>query len=116
MRRASRSQSLPGKCVSDVNPTLLKADELGRIEIIERDGVRMIRRDIRAARWWARAFARRAAAREARALAKLDGIDGVPSLLGWSGDELLRSYIAGQPMQQAQPREPSYYRDALRLL
>ncbi len=51
--------------------TLLKADELGRIEIIERDGVRMIRRDIGAARWWARAFARRAAAREARALAKL---------------------------------------------
>ncbi|EIL96237.1 hypothetical protein UU5_07633, partial [Rhodanobacter sp. 115] len=35
--------------------TLLKADELGRIEIIERDGVRMIRRDIGAARWWARA-------------------------------------------------------------
>jgi RIO-like serine/threonine protein kinase len=109
-------QILSGKSVSDVKPTLLKADELGRIEIIERDGVRMIRRDIRAARWWARAFANRAAAREARALAKLDGIDGVPALLGWDGRELLRSYIAGFPMQQAKPRDVAYYRDALRLL
>jgi RIO-like serine/threonine protein kinase len=102
--------------VSNVDSILLKADELGRIEIVERDGVRMIRRDIRAARWWARAFARRAAAREARALARLNGVDGVPPLLGWNGRELLRGYIAGQPMQQAQPREPAYYRDALRLL
>jgi RIO-like serine/threonine protein kinase len=95
---------------------LLKADELGRIEIVQRDGMPTIRRDIRAARWWARAFARRAATREARALAKLEGIDGVPRLLAWDGDELLRGYIAGQPMQQAQPRDPAYYREALRLL
>jgi RIO-like serine/threonine protein kinase len=46
----------------------------------------------------------------------LDGIDGVPALLGWDGRELLRSYIAGSPMQQAQPRDVAYYRDALRLL
>jgi RIO-like serine/threonine protein kinase len=97
-------------------PTLLKADELGRIEIVERDGARMVRRDVGAARWWARAFARRAAAREARALAKLAGTDGVPALLGWDGCELLRGYIAGRPMQQAQPRGRAYYRDALRLL
>ncbi len=43
--------------------TLLKADELGRIERVERGGVQLIRRDITAARWWARSFARRAAAR-----------------------------------------------------
>ena len=95
---------------------LLKADELGRIEMTERDGVRVIRRDIVAARWWARAFARCAAAREARALARLDGIEGVPALVGWNGRELLRSYIAGAPMQQAQPCDRAYYRDALRLL
>lgn len=99
-----------------VQPILLKADELGRIEIVERDGVRMVRRDIAAARWWARLFARRAAAREARALVRLADIDGVPALLGWDGRELLRSYIAGAPMQQAQPRQRGYYRDALRLL
>lgn len=95
---------------------LLKADELGRIEMTERDGVRVIRRDIVAARWWARAFARRAAAREARALVRLEGIDGVPALLHWDGRELLRGYIAGAPMQQAQPSDRAYYRDALRLL
>ncbi|TBR40495.1 MULTISPECIES: RIO1 family regulatory kinase/ATPase [Dyella] len=96
--------------------TLLKADELGRIELV-RDGDRtVIRRDIAAARWWARLFAWRAARREARALRKLDGLDGVPALLGWNGHELLRSYIAGAPMQQSQPRDRAYYRDALRLL
>ena len=96
-------------------PILLKADELGRIEIVERDGIRMIRRDIRAARWWARGFARRAAAREAHALTRLAAIDGVPALLGWDGRELLRSYIDGAPMQQTQPRQPGYrdrYSDA----
>lgn len=95
---------------------LLKSDELGRIEMTERDGVRVIRRDVEAARWWARAFARRAAAREARALARLDGIEGVPALLGWDGRELLRGYIAGAPMQQARPCDRAYYRQALRLL
>src|SRR6185503_3369917 len=99
-----------------VRPILLKADELGRIEIVEREGVRMIRRDVAAARWWARLFARRAAAREARALVRLADVDGVPALLGWDGRELLRSYSAGAPMQQAQPRQRGYYRDALRLL
>lgn len=98
------------------NVTLLKADELGRIERVERDGVVVIRRDIASARWWARGFARRAAAREARALARLDGIDGVPRLLAWNGRVLERSYMAGQPMQQGQPRDPAYYRQALRLL
>ena len=96
--------------------TLLKADELGRIELVERDGRVVVRRDVAAAHWWARLFARRAAAREARALRRLAGLDGVPALLAWDGRELLRSYIAGAPMQQAQPRGRAYYRQALRLL
>src|SRR4051812_29957576 len=83
--------------------TLLKADELGRIERVERDGVMLIRRDIGSARWWARWFARRAAAREARALTRLDGIDGVPRLLAWNGGVLERSYLAGEPMQVGKP-------------
>lgn len=105
-----------GASVDTSGDTLLKSDELGRIAVTERHGVRMIRRDVDAACWWARAFARSAAAREARALSKLDGVDGVPALLGWNGRELLRSYIAGAPMQQAQPCDRAYYRDALRLL
>src|SRR6202000_3053163 len=96
--------------------TLLKADELGRIARVERGGLLLIRRDIASARWWARWFARRAAGREARALARLDGIDGVPRLLAWNGRVLERSYMAGEPMQAAKPLDPAYYRDALRLL
>ena len=95
---------------------LLKADELGRIEMIERGGAPMIRRDVGAARWWARGFARGAAAREARALARLDGVDGVPALIDWNGAQLLRGYIDGAPMQQSRPCDRAYYRDALRLL
>lgn len=45
---------------------LLKAHALGRIEITERAGVRVIRRDVDAARWWARVFARGAAPASAR--------------------------------------------------
>jgi RIO-like serine/threonine protein kinase len=97
-------------------PTVLKADELGRIEIAVREGVLVIRRDVRAARWWARPLARRAAAREARALLRLADVAGVPRLLGWDGAELLRSYIPGAPMQQARPSGRGYYRQALLLL
>jgi RIO-like serine/threonine protein kinase len=96
--------------------TLLKADELGRIERCQRGDLVVIRRDIGAARWWARGFARRAAAREARALQRLDGLDGVPRLLKWNGRQLERSYMDGAPMQQAQPRDPVYFRQARRLL
>ena len=121
MRRAALAASVVSRRASGIfvetsKPILLKADELGRIELAERDGRTVVRRDVAAARWWARLFARRAAAREARALRRLDGIDGVPALLGWDGHELLRSYIAGAPMQHAAPREPAYYRQALRLL
>jgi RIO-like serine/threonine protein kinase len=95
---------------------LLKSDALGRIEIV-RDGERCwIRRDTRAARFGLRWFAARAAAREARVLRALEGIDGVPQLLAWSGGILDRSYMEGAPMQRAQPRDPRYYRAAHRLL
>lgn len=97
-------------------PRLLKADELGRIEIVVRDGQALVRRDVAAARWWARAFARRAAAREARALHRLAGLDGVPALLAHRRDELLRSHLDGAPMQQAAPRDRVYFARALRLL
>lgn len=95
---------------------LLKADELGRIEVVARGDEMVVRRDVAAARWWARGFARRAAGREARALTRLHDVDGVPALLEWNGRELLRSYIAGAPMQQAKPGDRVFYAQALRLL
>lgn len=55
-------------------------------------------------------------AREVRALAALDGVDGVPAILSVGRDQLEREFIDGQPMQQAKPSDPEYYREALRLL
>lgn len=109
--------SLPGNDTASTDgERLLKADELGRVALCRYEGRWAICRDIGAARWWARGFARRAAAREARALERLAGLEGVPCLLAWDGRRLWRSYIAGRPMQEAAPRDPAYYREALRLL
>lgn len=95
---------------------LLKADALGRIEIVDDGNGRRIRRDTRAARFGLRWFARSAAAREARVLRALAGLDGVPQLLAWHDGVLERSYMDGAPMQRAQPRDPRYYRAAHALL
>ncbi len=95
---------------------LLKSDALGRIEIVIEGDRRWIRRDIRAARFGMRWIARAAAAREARALKALEGLDDVPHLLAWKGGILDRSFMAGAPLQQAQPRNPDFYRRAHRLL
>jgi RIO-like serine/threonine protein kinase len=95
---------------------LLKSDALGRILVVK-DGERQwIRRDTSAARWGLRWFAASAAAREARVLRALHGLDGVPQLLDWQRGILDRSFMQGAPMQQAQPRDPAYYRAAHRLL
>lgn len=95
---------------------LLKSDALGRIEIVTDGNHRWIRRDIRSARFGMRWIARRAASREARILTVLYGIDDVPQLLGWDGAILDRSFMAGAPMQQAQPRDPEYFHQAHTLL
>jgi RIO-like serine/threonine protein kinase len=73
-------------------------------------------RDIAEARWWARPLARRLAAREARALRQLAGIDGFPTLIAWDGRRLVRSAIDGVTLREARPRDPAYFRAALRLL
>jgi RIO-like serine/threonine protein kinase len=73
-------------------------------------------RDAQRAPWWLRPLARSLVAREARALRALSGVQGVPALLGVDGSRLLRSYLPGEPMQVAGPRDPGYFRRALRLL
>ena len=62
--------------------------------------------------WLARLLLRR----EARVLAALDDVDGVPELLEQTRSSLVRSFIAGEPMQTAKPTDPDYYRQALGLL
>ena len=54
--------------------------------------------------------------REARALAALDGLDGVPRLIRMERSRLEREYLDGEPMHRAKPRDPDYFRRALRLL
>ncbi|WP_123520653.1 phosphotransferase [Pseudofulvimonas gallinarii] len=76
----------------------------------------MIRRDLAQVSWWLRPLASRAAAREARVLRRLEGIDGVPALLSASRLRVERSLIPGKPMQEGQPRDPGYFRRAHRLL
>lgn len=95
---------------------LLKRDTFGHIERIERDGVAVVRRDTRSAVFGLRRLAQWAAAREARALERLSGLECVPQLLGFDGCVLERSYLPGRPMQEAQPRDVAYYRAAWRLL
>lgn len=95
---------------------LLKHDALGSIERVS-DGERQwIRRDTRTARWPLRWIARRAAAREARILRALEGLPGVPQLLGWQDGVLERSFMPGRPMQIARPASPRYFRQAHVLL
>ena len=63
--------------------TALKADSFGRILLIESPQGRFVRRDLGATPLWLRLPAWWLARREARALAKLDGMEATPRLLAW---------------------------------
>ena len=54
--------------------------------------------------------------RERRALQRLEGLERVPRLLASAPGMLERGWIDGRPMQLAQPRDPRYFREALRLV
>ena len=96
---------------------VLKRDHFGRIELVHGiNGPALIRRDTRAAARGLRWFSGRVARREARALRVLDGVVGVPRLLRDEAGVLERSFIAGKPMQEAQPRDPAWFRAARRLV
>ena len=96
--------------------TILKRDLFGEVTLESGDGEATIVRDIAAARWWLRWLARRLLAREARALAALDGIDGVPQLLAQQPDLLRRSFLAGEPLYRARPSDSAWFSAAARLL
>ncbi len=76
----------------------------------------VICRDTAAARRWARPIARWLARREMRALVALAGEESIPVLLGWDGRRLYRSAIQGNTLRVAAPRDPAYFRAALRVL
>lgn len=95
---------------------LLKKDLFGEVrrEFVAA-GPRIVR-DATAARRWLRWFARRLLRREARALAALEGFDGVPQLIATDSLHLERCYIDGLPLHQARPDRPAYFSQAARLL
>lgn len=97
-------------------PKLLKKDLFGCTELHDRGTFRIVRRDAAQAPAAIRWIARKLLAREARALAALDGVDGVPELIRVEREYLERSYIPGQPMQEGRPTDPDYYKAAARLL
>jgi len=95
---------------------LLKKDLFGEIRQSSDAGEVLIVRDLSAATIWVRWFARRLMRREARALAALAHVDGVPEILSVQRNVLVRSYIAGMPMNRARPADPRYFNAAARLL
>lgn len=92
--------------------TLLKRDLFGTI----RREAHTVIRDTREVRWWLRALARHLARREARALERLQALQGIPRLLAFNGRQLTREWIEGEPMQRAKPTDARYFHLAFKLL
>jgi len=96
--------------------TLLKKDLFGEVWHGVEDGVPTIMRDTRPARWWLAWLARSLLRREARALAALSDIAGIPQLIRCDDETLVRTYLSGKPMFEERPQSASYFRSAARLL
>ncbi|MEX1994838.1 MAG: hypothetical protein WD929_09250 [Steroidobacteraceae bacterium] len=95
---------------------LLKSDLFGAVWRGEGRDQPFVLRDARVARWWLAWLARALCRREARALARLDGLPGTPQLVAADAASLHREWIEGRSMQLAGPRDPEYFRAARRLL
>src|SRR5690606_40027082 len=95
---------------------VLKRDGFGTIAVERRGSSDVVVRDTRAAHPALRRLARLLAAREAATLARLAGVRGVPSLHGFDGVVLERSFVPGAAMHEAGPKTQRYFADGLRLL
>lgn len=95
---------------------LLKKDLFGEIWKVTERGEVAILRDTRPARWWLRWLARALLRREARALAALTDIDGVPQIVSHDRLTLLRTFIPGKPLFEGRPDNAVYFKDAAKLL
>ena len=95
---------------------ILKKDLFGEIRLSQQDNQTVVVRDSGAAtpalRWLARHLARR----EANALAALEDLDGVASVVSVGRDQLVRSYLDGTAMQHYKPTDPAYFKAAAGLL
>ncbi len=87
-----------------------KRDALGRVELVQSDGLRAVRRVAAGGRIpFSRSLARALLRREGRALRALEGVPGVARVLAQSADggALLRSFLPGTPLclASALPRD-----------
>ena len=73
-------------------------------------------RNAAASRWWTRWIARYLLRREARALAMLEGVKGIPALVCHDRDMLVRSFLEGEPLYVARPDDGEWFKAAARLL
>lgn len=94
----------------------LKSDLFGTVWRGEAGDREFVLRDTVGARWWSAWLARALCRREARALARLDGLPGTPRLFEANRRTLRREWIEGRPMQLARPTDPAYFRAARALL
>ena len=95
---------------------LLKRDLFGEVAISFADGGPVIMRNAAASRWWTRWIARYLLRREARALAMLEGVKGIPALVCHDRDMLVRSFLEGEPLYVARPDDGEWFKAAARLL
>ncbi len=106
--------------MSEPGATLLKRDLFGTVHrlggVHPDPGADRVQRDTACAATGLRWLARRLAAREARALHALRHLPGVPRLVSWDGERLVRSWLPGVPLQSAGGVDPAYFREALHLL
>lgn len=95
---------------------LLKKDLFGEVRVEINEDELTIVRDAGRARAWLKWLARALMRREARVLAALDGLAGVPQLVRIDANTLSRSFISGRPMQEARPGNAAFFASAARLL
>ncbi len=96
----------------------MKRDLFGEIQLgrLAPDGPPLVRRLTRRSAWLLRPLARLFAWREARALRRLAGLDGIPQLIAYDGRTLYRSFIPGRMVFGTRPRDPAFYKACKALL
>ena len=95
---------------------MLKKDLFGEVWLVANGDTRAILRDAGASPIWTLPIARWLLQREARVLAALDGIEGIPQLISCDRNQLMRSYLDGLPLYVGGTRDAEFFRQALRLL
>ena len=99
--------------------TLLKRDVFSETQaghFADDPGTRLTRRRLDRLPLWSRGIGRYLAGREARALERLTGVEGVPRLVRHDRIGLVRSWVDGTPLQLVGKLDRTWTDDAHRLL